>query len=494
MDATKNIDILFRARYPLIAVVTHEESRVVGLLEQVASGRGAELIVWSLTHGGKLTGEDKATDPAKALAAIEKRNDGAALYVLKDFHPFLNDAGIVRKLRDLAEALKGRKQTIVLLGPVLKIPPELEKDIHVVDWDLPAREEVAALATQMATELKLNADNLDAAIDAALGLTITEARNAFAKSAVQFKGLVAAEIAAEKQQIVKKSGLLEYVNTTASMSDVGGHIVLKQWLVKRGKAFSPKAREYGLPAPKGVLLVGPPGAGKSLVAKVIASMWGMPLIKFDVGKVFGSLVGQSEANIRQVIKVAEACAPCVIWIDELEKAFAGTSGAGDSGTSSRVFGSFLQWLQDHEKPVFVVATANNVRALPAELLRKGRFDEIFFCDLPTEDERKEILDIHLRKRGRKPDDGRFDLDSLAQSSSQFTGAELEQAVVSALYEAFADDREVAGTDILNAIKDTVPIARQMEEQIEAMRDWAKYRARPTNLPTTPGHRILIDTN
>jgi SpoVK/Ycf46/Vps4 family AAA+-type ATPase len=281
----------------------------------------------------------------------------------------------------------------------------------------------------------------------------------------------------EKKQIIRKSGMLEYYEQTEDVHDIGGLEVLKEWLAKRRHAFSSRAREFGLPLPKGILLIGVPGTGKSLTAKAVGRLWEMPLLRLDVGKIFAGLVGSSEENIRQVIHTAEAIAPAILWIDEIEKGFSGTgsSNMSDGGTTSRVFGSFITWLQEKRSPVFVIATANNVSQLPPELLRKGRFDEIFFCDLPSADERKQIFDIHIRKKNRDPSG--FELDRLVSATGDFSGAEVEQAVVAALYDAFDAGGDLDTEGLLAALSDIVPLAVTMREQIEAMREWARTRAR-----------------
>jgi SpoVK/Ycf46/Vps4 family AAA+-type ATPase len=282
----------------------------------------------------------------------------------------------------------------------------------------------------------------------------------------------------EKKQIIRKSGMLEYYEHREEFSDVGGMEILKDWLVKRRNAFSSRARDFGLPLPKGILMIGVPGTGKSLTAKAVGALWQMPLLRLDVGKIFGGLVGSSEENIRTVIKTSEAIAPAILWIDELEKGFSGTGSSGqtDGGTTSRVFASFITWLQEKTSPVFVIATANNVSQLPPELLRKGRFDEIFFCDLPGREDRRQIIDIHIRKKKRDP--GQFDMDKLIEATVDYSGAELEQAVIASLYDAFDTGNDLTTDGLLNTLRDIVPLAITMREQIEAMREWARTRARP----------------
>ncbi|HTJ46927.1 MAG TPA: AAA family ATPase [Kofleriaceae bacterium] len=452
--------------------------------------REMRLEIWSITEGFKVVANGSGTrdvkDPMKALDHV-LRGEGRALYVLRDFHPFLKEPAVVRRLRDAAHELRKTKKSLAILSPVTKIAPELEKSISaVVDWELPTRSEIEAAARKLlpnappATQQTIESDPtfMEHVVEAALGLTLVEAENVFAKSMVRTHTFDLETILEEKKQIIRKSGILEYYEHREEFSDIGGMDTLKDWLVKRRNAFSSRARDFGLPLPKGILLIGVPGTGKSLTAKAVGALWQMPLLRLDVGKIFAGLVGSSEENIRTVIKTAEAIAPAILWIDELEKGFSGTASSGqtDGGTTSRVFGSFITWLQEKTTPVFVIATANNVMQLPPELLRKGRFDEIFFCDLPDREDRRSILDIHIRKKARDP--GQFDLDKLVDATVDYSGAEIEQAVVAALYDAFDTGNDLSTEGLQNTLKEIVPLAITMREVIEAMREWARTRARP----------------
>jgi ATP-dependent Zn protease len=385
----------------------------------------------------------------------------------------------------------------LLVSPVLEIPTELEKEVTLLTFPLPGREDLAGLLDRIVEDVKqyrqvqihLDEAGRERLLQAALGLTLAEAENVFAKIIVKDERLSGAdvnEVFAEKQQIIRKSGLLEYYATDETFSNVGGLGVLKVWLQKRALALTDQARAFGLPSPKGILLLGVQGCGKSLCAKAVSCLWQLPLLRFDMGRMFGSLVGSSEENVRRAIAVAESVAPAILWVDEIDKAFAGSQGSGatDGGTTARVFGTFLTWLSEKTKPVFVVATANDITQLPAELLRKGRLDEIFFVDLPAEAERQEIFGIHLRKRGRDP--ALFDLETLARTSENFSGAEIEQAIISALYDAFYAQSEVTSPHILEAIRQTVPLAKTMDEQINRLRNWAEGRARNASVPRTAG--------
>jgi ATP-dependent 26S proteasome regulatory subunit len=484
------IEDLVRARYSLIWITSPEETRVEEALRKLCVEREMRLEVWSITEGFKTIANGQGTrdvkDPMKALDHV-LRGEGRALYVLRDFHPFLKEPAVVRRLRDAATELRKTKKSLLVLSPTTKIPPELEKSIAaVVDWDLPNRQEIEDAARKLlpsappATQQLIEADPtfIERVVESALGLTLVEAENVFAKSMVRTHTFDLETILEEKKQIIRKSGLLEYYEHREEFSDVGGMDILKDWLVKRRSAFSSRARDFGLPLPKGILLIGVPGTGKSLTAKAVGALWQMPLLRLDVGKIFGGLVGSSEENIRTVIKTAEAIAPAILWIDELEKGFSGTGSSGqtDGGTTSRVFASFITWLQEKTTPVFVIATANNVHQLPPELLRKGRFDEIFFCDLPDRDDRRAIIDIHLRKKRRDP--GQFDLEKLVDATVDYSGAEIEQAVVAAMYDAFDTGNDLSTELLLNTLKDIVPLAITMREMIEQMREWARTRARP----------------
>jgi SpoVK/Ycf46/Vps4 family AAA+-type ATPase len=488
-DSRSEVADLIRARYPLIYLVSHEEARVEESLRMLCVEREMRLEVWSVTEGFRVaaggSGVRDVKDPLKALEHVN-RGEGRGVYILRDFHPFLKEPSVVRRLRDLAGDLRKTKKSLLILSPVQKVPPELEKSISaIVYWELPRRREIEEIARSLLpqapdeTQRQIGSDPgfMEKVVEAALGLTAVEAESVFAKSMVRTRTFDIPTILDEKKQIIRKSGMLEYYEQTEDVHDIGGLQVLKEWLAKRRHAFSSRAREFGLPLPKGILLIGVPGTGKSLTAKAVGRLWEMPLLRLDVGKIFAGLVGSSEENIRQVIHTAEAIAPAILWIDEIEKGFSGTgsSNMSDGGTTSRVFGSFITWLQEKRSPVFVIATANNVTQLPPELLRKGRFDEIFFCDLPSADERKQIFDIHIRKKNRDPSG--FELDRLVSATGDFSGAEVEQAVVAALYDAFDAGGDLDTEGLLAALSDIVPLAVTMREQIEAMREWARTRAR-----------------
>ncbi len=446
MTLQVELETLIRARYPILYVISSEEMRVQHLVMDIARKRQKKAFEWSCSTGivpagasiQSLKNRSPATrDPIAALDQVIEQVE-PALFIFKDLHPFLtrNNFPVIRKLKEIALHLKNSYKTMILVSPSMEIPVELEKEITVLNHPLPSREDLSELLDRILEDLKqvqdvkveVEAEGRERLLQAALGLTLGEAENVFAKIIVKdqrLSGDAVHEVFAEKQQIIRKSGLLEYCSTGENFDSVGGLSVLKDWLKKRALAFTDDARAFGLASPRGILLLGVQGCGKSLCAKAVSNQWQLPLLRFDMGRMFGSLVGSSEENVRRAIAVAESVAPAILWVDEIDKAFAGSQGSGisDGGTTARVFGTFLTWLSEKSAAVFVVATANDISQLPPELLRKGRLDEIFFVDLPLADERAEVLRIHLAKRSRDPT--RFDLAALAGASPQFSGAELD---------------------------------------------------------------------
>ena len=503
MNFQTELETLIRARYPILYIISSEEMRVQNLVEEIAKKRQKKAFEWSYSTGIVPAGtsiqsqkhRNAATkDPLAALDQVIEQVE-PAIFIFKDFHPFLtkNNFAVVRKLKEIALHLKNSFKTIVLVSPVMEIPTELEKEMTVLNYPLPSREDLSVLLDKIIADVKqfkqvvidLDDAGRERLLQAALGLTLGEAENVFAKIIVKderLSGDDVNEVFAEKQQIIRKSGLLEYYATSEGFASIGGLAVLKEWLGKRALAFSNEARAFGLPAPKGILMLGVQGCGKSLCAKAVSTQWQLPLLRFDMGRMFGSLVGSSEENVRRAIAVAESVAPAILWVDEIDKAFAGSQGSGatDGGTTARVFGTFLTWLSEKSAPVFVVATANDISQLPPELLRKGRLDEIFFVDLPSRDERMEVFRIHINKRGR--DAAGFDLAALADASRDFSGAEIEEAINSALYDAFYAQAEITTEHVLTALGQTVPLAKTMDEQINRLRTWAEGRARNASVP------------
>jgi AAA+ superfamily predicted ATPase len=473
-----------RAGYPGIYLVSCEEARIEAQMKAIAAKLKYRLYAWSVTEGLVDTADGQARDaqdPIQLLTTVDELPENT-LVLLKDFHQFVEDGNpvAVRKVKESLRAGKTKGKTLVVVGCRLALPPELEREFVVVQFNLPDKEQLGTVLDGICTSAKLpkpENDDREQLLDAACGLTSIEAENAFALSVVEKTKLCSKIIAREKANEVKKSGLLEICPTVASLDAIGGLECLKSWLLQRRDAFGQEAKAYGLPAPKGLLIVGIPGTGKSLTAKATASVFNRPLLKLDAGRLFGGLVGQSEGNLRSVIQTAEAIAPCVVWVDEIEKGFSGSksSGFSDGGTASRVFGTFLSWLQDRTAPVFVVATANDVTQLPPEMLRKGRFDELFFVDLPNQAEREAIWRIQVAKYRREPD--RFDIVQLARATDGLTGSEIEQLFIDSLHEAFSRRSEPTDLSIALLLNDLVPLSKLMNEQIDALRKWARGRAR-----------------
>lgn len=506
-NTKKTIANLLRARFPFLYISTWEEERVLSLIRSIASDLSLiktprEVITWKLTTG--LANNDKqfhdTKNPMKALEFIESY-EGPAIFVLQDFHIYFGDQGrlpdfqIIRKLRDMTISIKqsAYPKNVIFVSPILLLPTDLQKDITIIDFELPTFEEIMHILEEMIDVNKqsgritidLKENEKEKLAKAALGLTLSEAENAFARAMVEDGRLDINDVEVileEKEQIIKKTGILEFVHSHLNMDDVGGLENLKRWLKKRNKSWLESAQKYGLPSPKGVLITGVPGCGKSLISKAISAMWQLPLLRLDIGKIFSGIVGSSEENMRKAIKTAEAIAPSILWIDEIEKGFSGLHSNGDSGTASRIFGHFLTWMQEKTKPVFVIATANNISSLPPEFLRKGRFDEVFFVDLPTHRERVEIFRVHLNKRLKDPGViGSFtvseeNLNRLADLTEGFIGAEIEQVVVDGLFEAFSEDRSVTFEDFEKACKQMVPLSVTQAEQIQQIRQWANVRA------------------
>ncbi len=480
MNFEQELDIYLRARFTLLVLVTREEERVLEAVKTVCEHTQRPCVTWDIADGFQaLTGKDtslsSAPDPKTALEQLDKAADNT-LFVLKDFHEFWENPQVKRKLRNLAHRLKFTKKSIVITSPSSKIPEELKDEAVIVAFPPPRAFELEGVLNRLAqtpgVKVKLTSLGQEKLIQAALGLTALQAQRVFAKAIVRNGVLDDRDIdlvTEEKKQIIRESEALEFYAVTETPDDVGGLGVLKEWLRLRERAFTQEARDYGLPAPKGIALIGIPGTGKSLTAKMIGGLWRLPLLRLDVGSLFGSLVGQSEEQTRQALRLAETVAPAILWIDEMEKGLA--HGGLDSGTSTRVFSTILTWMQEKTAPCFVVATANDISSLPPELLRKGRFDEIFFLDLPTQQEREEIFAVHLHKRNRIPQD--FGITRLGHESEGYVGAEIEQAVIDAMYVGFNAGREFTTNDISSALKHQVPLSVSQREVVEALRNWLR---------------------
>ncbi len=492
----RELRALLRAPYALIHLETHEEERALELIARIAAHEQRPLWDWSVTRGFGAEPEPYQSHPdphaalQQAFTQIEATHE-PGIFVFKDTQPLLDDLVLRRTLRELERNCARTGKTLIFISPTELNYPEFAKELTRISMPLPDREIIAReYDTIFASPLdpaedapdpfqKLAREDL---ISGAMGLTQREVQRAFSRVRSQFLDALArnakfdaqSAILQEKQRMIGQSKVLEFHPLHESIRDVGGLTALKSWLDERRRAFSPEARAYGLPAPRGLLLIGVQGCGKSLTAKVIGRFWNLPLLRLDMGAVFDGNQSPEEA-LRHALKTCDALAPCVLWMDEIEKGFA---ASGEEGRSARVLGSLLTWQQEKTTPVFVVATANNVEALPPELLRKGRFDEIFFIDLPDAHERKEILRIHLQRRNRTIPDSA--LDDISARCEYFSGAELEQVVISAMYTAFADGREIEIDDLVYATQETIPLYRTYEESIKSLREWAHGRARPAS--------------
>lgn len=495
-DTMAHLQDMLKAYYPVIYFLSFEYDRTKQKLRALTKemNKDYSFFEWNCVDGlieRNLNGQqptkiESLEEPEELLAHIGEQidNDKNEIFVLEDFHDFLGERNIKIRLRQLAEKLRYYRKHIILVSSVLNLPVELEKYITVLEMPLPGRHDLEVVLGEVAKNANVALDNnlRKKLIDSALGMTVMEADLAYCLAAVRdnLGNNAPKTVALEKEQIIKKSGILDYYQANESLKNIGGLDNLKKWLEERKQAFDFKAQSWGLTEPKGLLLLGVPGCGKSLTAKCIASLWNMPLLRLDIGKVFEGEVGASESNIRRAIATAETVAPCVLWIDEIEKGLSGiqSSGATDGGTTSRIFSTILTWMQEKTQPVFVVATANDISQLPPELLRKGRFDDIFFVDLPSEEDRKNIFSIHLKRNRQNPEE--FALERLAKESQGLNGAEIEECVKEAMFSAYTDNPDSPKLQIkylLTAIQETVPLSKTMKEQIEFLRKWAKSRAK-----------------
>ena len=499
-DVFQKLILMIRAYYPVLYLHSYEyyrtKQKIKGIVELLRrEGKKVNYYQWDCVYGLVQILPDKTEkriermqNPLEVLAYIlnSKKSGEKNIFVLDDINNHIDRDEVKLMFRKIAEATNNNTHAIIL-SSIYRLPAELEKYITVLQIPLPKRNELGEVldivAKQSKVELKTNLRNR--LIDAALGMTSMEADLAYCLASVKdgFDDKSPFTVSSEKEQIIRKSGILDYFPKNESLKDVGGMENLKKWLKKRQLAYDKEARDWGLKEPKGLLLLGVPGCGKSLIAKSIASSWNMPLLRLDVGKVFQGIVGSSEDNIRKAIATAEAVAPCVLWIDEIEKGLSGvqSSGATDGGVTSRIFSTILTWMQEKTAPVFVVATANNINQLPPELLRKGRFDEIFFVDLPSQKEKENIFSIHLQKNRQNVSS--FALDILAQKAEGFNGAEIEECVKEAMFTAYVESQEsniapkLQMIHILDAIKNTVPLSKTMEKQITDLRKFAVSRAK-----------------
>lgn len=495
---------MIRARFSLIHIPSPEEERVLHCLTEWVKdpeSHPSRMYRWTVTAG--LVESPGARDVETELPqdALDKvRNtpaDAGTLFVFLDLHHHTEQPDVIRRLRECAHALRGTDNTLILLSPELHVPGDLEKEMAVADFPLPSPEDLRELVDRNYRDLRANPQHFDHAVTQELledvvracgGLTETEADDALARAIIECGGLgpdVVDSINRTKREVIRKIGSLESVEVDHGMEAVGGLDNLKEWVIKRQRIFSEEARRQGLSYPKGLLTMGVPGGGKGLSARAVAHQWRLPLLRLDMGAIMGKYVGESEGNLREALKVAEAIAPVVLWVDELEKAFGG--GGLDGGTSKRVFGSFLTWLQEKQKPVFCYFTANDVSQLPPELLRKGRIDEIFFIDLPNREERVQILRIHLLKRGKRPEN--YDVDMLAAACEGFVGSEIEALIEEAMVHAFSEDRGLETGDMSRAIRRTQPMVRTQRDKIDRLLEFVDSgRA----VRASRGERVKLD--
>ena len=481
MRFNDELNLFLKARYPIIYINTIEEDRVEYVIRKnVKTNLKRSIYSWDFVDGYTNNPNNQGfgkRNPLQALELIEKLNpETPAIFVLKDFNRFLSDLAISRKLRNLSRILKLQPKTIIIIGSELNIPRELKDLITVLQFQLPTEDEITKEVERLVNSLKINLKPklFENIIRSCQGLSLERIRRVLSKIIATHKTIDENSInilLSEKKQIISQTEILEYYSVNEEFDNLGGLKNLKEWLKKRQTAFSTQAINYGLPTPRGLLLIGIQGTGKSLTAKVIANDWQLPLVKLDVGKLFGGIVGESESRLRQMISVTETISPCILWIDEIDKAFNNSENNGDSGTSNRVLGSFVSWLSEKTKPVFVVATANTIDSLPLEIIRKGRFDEIFFLDLPQRIEREEIYQIHLQQF-RPNSWKKFDYKELAQITESFSGAEIRQSIIEAMYQAFYEKREFTTHDISNAIKNLIPLANIENEQMLKLKKWA----------------------
>jgi len=483
------------ARHPCVAIQTTEEEDALQLAGQLAVEVGSAVWIWSSSSGlydGLLAGSKPLADTTAPAAALYKLStmSGPFIVVLLDFCPLFKDEKLLRMFRDLIRKAQRDGGMIMLVDAAGEMPAAVQAVATPMILALPDEAELEQIVKAvlrkvnetMPIHVVIDANGFRAIIRNLRGLTARQAQQVIRDTISHDRRFDISDInqvLAEKRKHFQSAGLLDYVECPVDLSEIGGLERLKQWLKQRERSLSDEAVAYGIPSPRGILMLGMQGAGKSLAAKAVATSWHRPLLRMDVGALYDKFIGESESRLRAALRQAEKMAPIVLWIDEIEKGFASAAAqSNDGGLSKRMFGSLLTWMQEHRAPVFLIATANDIEALPPELLRKGRFDEIFFVDLPALEARRQIVSIHLSKRKREP--GKFDLDSLAEASAGFSGAEIEQAVISGLCEAFADNKEVDTGHVLKAIKSSPPLSVTMAERVEAMREWASGRCTPAD--------------
>ena len=524
-DVLERLKILIDSSTPIVVMETVEEMRAVALVREAASPLNLAVFEWDIATGLARAGSDasgilpemkfpgaaraplhppseatatgiyNSREPAQALGTLEAMTT-EAVFILKDFHRHMDDPVVVRRLRDVGQKFSTNRRTVVITAPSLTIPPELGSLVEYLELPLPDTVRLNEILNEVWKRVSasrtlrrtLDPAGVDAVVNNLRGLTEEEADRAISQALVTRYGLVPetiTDVLDAKKDLLRHSGMLDFVDASENMAGVGGLENLKSWLAQRKGSWEDSARQFGLEPARGVIILGVQGCGKSLCARAIAGEWKLPLVKFDTAAIYDKFIGETEKRIQQVFRVAEGLAPCVLWIDELEKVFAGSgpdSASVDAGVSSRILASFLSWMQDRRSPVFVAATCNNVNALPPELIRKGRFDELFFVDLPNTSERKDIFAIQLSRRKRTP--SQFDLDHLAAAAEGFSGAEIDAAVQSGLYAAYSNKQQLTTEILLNVLSHTVPLSTTRAEEIEVQRDWAKERAVPASAPSS----------
>lgn len=493
MNFYKKLETYYEAKIKILQIITDENPRLYGELIKLSREKSSNLYSWNRAEGIKNYDlekkcwniMDEEREIENVLDFFENQILDSDIFLVEDIINDFSNPVVNKKLEIITDVFKSNENKLLILTQSeYFLPLELQNKIITLEMDLPNIEDIKIIFKKVVSDFEIPPERIkksDEIFEAVLGLTTNEIYRAFARAYVINEELTENEISIlieAKGSIIKKTGYLDYYHPDEDFENVGGLKNLKEWLKKRGEAFSRSAKEYGIVPPKGVLLLGIPGTGKSLAAKSVANLWKFPLLKLDMGKIFGGIVGQSEENIRKALKLAEGLSPSILWLDEIEKGLSGfsSSGSSDGGTTSRVLGTFLTWLQEKNKPVFVIATSNDISKLPPELLRKGRFDEIFFVDLPGEKSRKEIFKIHLAKRKREDLFKDFEVKKLAQLSKGFSGAEIEGAINDAMYDAFSNGEELSSEYIEDSIKKTYPLSKTMAEVIKGMREWARNRA------------------
>ncbi len=524
-DALSTLKVLIDSSAPIVVMETVEEVRAVRLVRVACASLDLATFEWSIASGlvrcgnegsdlvveprfpAAGTGHD-ATDlaaqaiynsrePAQVLGVLEGISVEAA-FILKDFHRHMEDPVVVRRLRDVGQKFSKNRRTVVIIAPSIKMPPELASLVEYLELPLPDKQRLRQIIDEMIVRVgktrtlrrSLDASGLDAMAGNLRGLTEEQAERAVSQAIVTRYGLtpeIVTDVLQTKKEILRRSEMLDFVEVSDTLANVGGLENLKRWLEQRRGTWDEQARAFGLEPPRGVIILGVQGCGKSMCAQAIAGEWKLPLVKFDTAAIFDKYVGETEKRIQKVFRVAEELSPCVLWIDELEKVFAGSgsdSASSDAGVSSRLLGAFLSWMQERRAPVFVAATCNNVSALPPELIRKGRFDELFFVDLPNQAERKQIFSLELLRRNRRPHD--FDLDPVAAAARGHSGAEIQAAIQASLYASFSSKQPLATTSLIDALAKTIPLSTTRREEIQKLRDWARTRAVPASVADAKG--------